>query len=276
MDAAGGPDAFLAENAVIVCSDHAQVAIEASVPLIDAFADFSVATPRRLRDDVREGARSLDGVTRDLTGTVARLRDLPRANEGEIAVCPSMRSAQVYVLDEDRREELIARVVGVLTDLEGVDVTMWMDGEQAVIRGGRGAELRFGPGMGVSDQRGGSWDVEGSLEVLGGRVEDGRFLSPDYPNALERVWSALHCANGGDVLASAGRGYEFIDWGGSAHIGGGSHGSLHASDSFASLLFCGLDETATQLVSGRDLPALADITPAVCEYLAPGSGTLTG
>jgi hypothetical protein len=277
MDSVGGPDAFLADNAVIVCSDHAQVTIEAAIGVIDAFADFSVAAPRRLRDNVLDGARSLDvAAARDWEGTVARLRDQPRASEGEIAVCPSMRSAQVYVLDEDRREELIPRVVRVLSTLEGVDLTMWQDGSEAVIRGAGGGELRFRPGTGVSDQRVMSWDITGDLAVLGGRIEAGRFVSPDYPNALARVWSALHCANGGDVLASAGPGHEFIDWGGAHHIGGGSHGSLHASDSFASLVFCGLDVSASDLVDGHDLLALADITPAVCKYLASGPGSSTG
>ncbi len=278
MDAVGGPDEFLSQNAVIVCSDHAQVTIEASIPIIDAFSDFSVATPRRLRDDVREGARSLDvAAARDWEGTVARLRDLPRANEGEIAVCPSMRSAQIYVLDDDRREELLARVLTVLSELEGVDLTMWLDGPEAVIRGGGGGgELRFAPGTAVEDQRGGSWDLDGDASVLGGHLQDGRFLSPDYPDALARVWSALHCENGGDVLASAGPGYEFVDWGGQDHIGGGSHGSLHASDSFASLAFCGLDASATELVADRELRALADIKPAVCNYLVSGPGAATG
>lgn len=277
MDSAGGPDAFLADNAVIVCSDHAQVQIEAAVPVIDGFADFAVAAPMRLRDNVREGARSLDvAAARDWEGTVARLREMPRASEGEIAVCPSMRSAQVYVLDEDRRSELVPRVVEVLSSLDGVDVTMWMNGAEAVIRGSGGGELRFAPGGGVEDPRGARWDVEGELGVLEGRVEDGRLLSPEYPDALTRVWSALHCTNGGDVYASAGPGREFIDWGGQHHIGGGSHGSLHRSDSLASLAFCGLDASATDLVNAGDQSALADIKPAVCKYLASGSGGDSG
>jgi hypothetical protein len=37
------------------------------------------------------------------------------------------------------------------------------------------------------------------------------------------------------VLASAKPGYEFLDWGRAHHIGGGSHGSLHAVDSLGSL-----------------------------------------
>jgi hypothetical protein len=41
------------------------------------------------------------------------------------------------------------------------------------------------------------------------------------------------------VLLSATPGAEFIDWGGAAHIGGGSHGSLHRCDSHGALLWCG-------------------------------------
>ena len=63
--------------------------------------------------------------------------------------------------------------------------------------------------------------------------------SPDYPDALARVWSALRCENAGDVLLSAAPGYEFVDWGGADHVGGGSHGSLHRTDSLGALLWCG-------------------------------------
>src|SRR6201996_7859462 len=45
MHAGGGPDRFLEEHAVIVCSDHSQAAVEASIRLDHAFADFVVATP---------------------------------------------------------------------------------------------------------------------------------------------------------------------------------------------------------------------------------------
>ena len=36
-------------------------------------------------------------------------------------------------------------------------------------------------------------------------------------------------------------GYEFADWGGVDHVGGGSHGSLHRVDSLGALAFCGVD-----------------------------------
>jgi hypothetical protein len=45
------------------------------------------------------------------------------------------------------------------------------------------------------------------------------------------------------VLISAARGYEFVDWGGADHVGGGSHGSLRRGDSLGPLAFvnCGPD-----------------------------------
>jgi hypothetical protein len=55
------------------------------------------------------------------------------------------------------------------------------------------------------------------------------------------VWSAVTCPTSGEVLISAAAGYEFVDWGRQAHVGGGSHGSLHASDSLGALVLSGID-----------------------------------
>ena len=81
------------------------------------------------------------------------------------------------------------------------------------------------------DARGGAGAWTAISAALGAEVQDGRFLSPEYPDALARVWSALQCPTAGDILLSAAPGYEFVDWGGADHVGGGSHGSLHRSDS---------------------------------------------
>jgi hypothetical protein len=47
------------------------------------------------------------------------------------------------------------------------------------------------------------------------------------------------CPTSGEVLLSAAPGWEFADWGRQAHVGGGSHGSLHASDSLGALVIHG-------------------------------------
>jgi hypothetical protein len=235
MDAAGGPDAFLDEHAVIVCSDHSQSLVEQEIDLFRAFDGFGVRAAQR-----------------------------PRPGD-EVAVCPSSRFAQVYVLDRDRRRELVPRVERTLLALDGIDLVMRMtdhpDGE-AVVRGQRDedtAELRFAPRGDLADARGGRWSVDGDLGLVGLRVEDGQIRSAAYPDALGRIWSALRCRAAGDVLASARPGFEFLDWGGAHHVGGGSHGSLHANDSLGTLLWCGTGPPA----DGREQWALGDIVELV-------------
>ena len=236
MHAAGGPDAFLEDHAVIVCSDHSQSQVEDEIDLFARFESSPCCPPG--------GARN---------GTP------------EIALCPSSRFAQVYVLDRDARPALIPRVERTLLAHEGVDIVMSMtdhpDGEVAV-RNAQG-ELRFAPRGDLVDRRGQAWSVEGDLSVLALEVDGERIDSRRYPDGLGRVWSALRCRTAGEVLASAKPGYEFLDWGRSHHIGGGSHGSLHAVDSFGSLLWCG---TGPESVEARDQWALRDIVPMVLEH----------
>jgi hypothetical protein len=231
MHAAGGPDAFLESYAVIVCSDHSQAPVEDRIRLMDAFGEFDVATPSQ--------ARSVGA---------------------ELAVSPAQRAAMIYALDSDRRQELVERSVAVASNVQGVDLVFWLDGDdraEAVVRSARG-ELRFAPDGDLSDPRGARWAVEGELGALGAEVRDGRFESPSYPDALARIWSALNCPNAGDVLLSAAPSYEFVDWGGADHVGGGSHGSLHHSDSLASLLWCG---TGPESRTVREQWSLKDVAP---------------
>jgi hypothetical protein len=101
--------------------------------------------------------------------------------------------------------------------------------------------VRFGPGGDLSDLRGATWSVEGDLRVLDLDVGDGRVTSAAYPDPLGRLWSALTSPYAGDVLVSAAPGWEFVDWGGADHVGGGSHGSLLADDSEGVLLASGVD-----------------------------------
>jgi hypothetical protein len=98
--------------------------------------------------------------------------------------------------------------------------------------------------------------------VLGLEVRDGVLRSASYPDALARVWSALRCPTAGDVLASATPGHEFLDWGGAHHVGGGSHGALHAGDSNGALLWCGTDASADD----REQWTLRDVAPMVCAH----------
>jgi hypothetical protein len=244
MHAAGGPEEFLQEHAVVLLSDHSQAAVEERIRLDYAFAEFDVATPSAVRSI---GA--------------------------EIALSPAQRSAMIYALDQDRASELVSRSIDAAADLEGVDLIMTLAhaGDEAVVKSRRG-ELRFTSGGDLVDMRGERWSVEGDLAVLRAEIQDGRFLTTEYPNALARVWSALHCPNSGDVLLSAAPGYEFVDWGGSDHVGGGSHGSLHRSDSLGALLWCGTGPDSRDV---RDQWSLRDVTPMVLDHFGLGSADST-
>ena len=240
MNVAGGPDAFLEEHALIVCSDHSQSEIDDEIDLFRAFEDFGVLPP--------------GGVRESKSGAAA-----------DIALCPNSRAAQIYVLDRDARSSLIPRVVRTLLALDGVDLVMRLtdhpDGEAAVHS--RNGELRFAPRGDLIDLRGESWSVDGDRSVLALEQRDGHIHSERYPDALGRVWSALRCRTAGQVLASARPGWEFLDWGRSHHIGGGSHGSLHANDSLGTLLWCG---TGPEDSAARDQWALNDIAPLVLDH----------
>jgi hypothetical protein len=237
MHVAGGSDAFLEDHAVIVMSDHSQTAVEDGMNLADVLAQQRVLMP----------------------GDPAPL-------EAELAVCPSARSAMIYVLDEERRAELLPTVVDTLEDMDGVDLVAFLEERRAVVRSER-RELRFEPGGPLADRRGGSWSIEGDEDALRLDVVDGQVTSATYPDALGRLWSALECPHSGEVLVSAESGFEFVDWGGAHHVGGGSHGSLHRDDSEGVLLLCGVE------ASEREQWAVTDVTPLVLEHFGvPSAG----
>jgi predicted AlkP superfamily pyrophosphatase or phosphodiesterase len=240
MHAAGGPGQFLEQYAVIVASDHSQAPVEERIRLDRAFADFDVAT---------QSAASAIGA--------------------EVALSPAQRSAMIYALDEDRADQVIERAIKAACDAEGVDLVLWLDRperREGVVRSSRG-ELRFAPGGELQDERGERWSIDGEPAALGLRIEDGRITSPEYPGALWRSWSALMCPTSGDVLLSAAPGYEFVDWGGADHVGGGSHGSLHRSDSLGALLWCGTGPDSREY---REQWSLLEIAPMIRQHFGVG------
>jgi hypothetical protein len=236
MHAGGGVERFLDEHAMIVLADHSHAAVEQRIRLDEAFAEWDVARP----------------------GAV-RASDPP----ARIALSPAQRSAMVYALGPDRGAATTDEIARHAAAIPGVDLTMWRTApREGAIASSRG-ELRFAPGGDLADLGGGRWSLDGELATLDGRVQDGRLLTPEYPDALARAWSALTCPTAGDVLLSAAPGYEFVDWGGAAHVGGGSHGSLHHSDSLGALLWCGVGPASRD---ARERWTLCDMLPMVTDH----------
>jgi predicted AlkP superfamily pyrophosphatase or phosphodiesterase len=249
MNAAGGVEQFLVEHAMIVMADHSQAAVTDTIALQDEFAELGVLSPAHPRRSGRSAESSRDG-------------------EPWIAVCPSQRAAMVYALHESERDAVRASVVARALAIDGVDLVAWLERDahdaprEGVIASPLHGELRFAPDGPLLDPRGSSWSVDGALAAIDAGIEDGRLITPAYPDALARVWAALTCANSGEVLLSAAPGFEFLDWGRQAHVGGGSHGSLHASDSLGALVLTGIQLPELE----PEQWAIRDVAPLVLRH----------
>ncbi len=182
LDAAGGPDEFLARYAVILLSDHGQTEVKQVARLEPRFGDL----------------------------------------KGHVVVTASNRAGQVYLLPGARVDaaELARRLDGE----PAVEVTLRRDGDDAVARRGS---------------------------------EDFPAHELEHPDAAERVRAALANPNAGELLVSAAEGWELVDLGGRHHLGGGSHGSLVAGDSFVPLLTVGVAGAPTRIT---------EVVPAVLDH----------
>ena len=152
----------------------------------------------------------------------------------DVVVTASNRAGMVYVLPGCT---LDARALAGRLDREpSVEIALFREGEEAVARR-NGEELVFAP----SSER---WRVTGDASIL------------DFPNALERAWSALANPNAGELVVSASSGFEFSDLAGRHHAGGGSHGSL------------GLEDSEVPVVTvGCELPgSITEIAPLVLAH----------
>jgi hypothetical protein len=257
IEQAGGIDPFLAEHAVILVADHAHTAVERGLPLAEILgAEWSVLQPSEERPEL-----------------------------AQLAVSPTSRAAHVYLLPGEGERADPTAVGERLTEIEGVDLVcrlldaegaplyrpapgMPAAGEEWARVERRGEVLRFRPGGEVADLRGGRWEVEGELRVLEARIEDGKLRSEEYPDPLQRVWSALTAPHSGDWVLSLAEGFEALDWGGASHAGGGSHGALHAGDSLGPLLFVGC---GPESAGEREQWSLRDVAPAILDHFGIGS-----
>ncbi|HEX6162290.1 MAG TPA: alkaline phosphatase family protein [Vicinamibacterales bacterium] len=222
FEAAGGMERMLRDTYVIITSDHGHCEVladaeRATIHLDRALAEFKQAALGQ-----------------------------PWKDDDQMMICPNMRSAQVYLRHHDDASRLRA-IERALSDRR-VDHAFWRveGGTRAGIsylaRNAQG-ELAFWRGKdggnSANDAFGTSWSWRGDLKVIDAHVEDGELRWNDYPNAFERIAGALDAPNSGDVWFTAKPGCEFEVPGGAAHVGGASHGGLHALESLCPFLIAG-------------------------------------
>jgi hypothetical protein len=105
-------------------------------------------------------------------------------------------------------------------------------------------------------------------------VSENEIVTPAYPDAFGRIWAALASDSTGELLLSADSRYEFVDWGGADHVGGGSHGSLERGDSDVPLVFlnCGPDLGSNGGRGADDEWSIADVAQVVLDHFGVRSG----
>lgn len=220
-----GLDAMLDEMCIVITGDHSQSKMQgddeiAGIQLEDLLADFSVA-------DAGEAWES----------------------DEQLIACPNLRVAQIYY--RQPTQERIDRTVRQLLTDPRVDQVMWRaDLAEPAARGyhvvtAKRGRLHFWSGPDgphtAEDAYGHAWSWNGDLRTVDGHVSgEGTLQFENYPNAFERVASALSIEDGGHLWVTAEPGSEFYLAGTEIHVSGGSHGSLHALDSTAPLIVAGL------------------------------------
>jgi hypothetical protein len=240
FDACGGFDRFMEDTCVIVTSDHGHCDIladrsRAAIHLHHLLAEFQQAELGK-----------------------------PWRESDELLICPNMRAAQLYL--RDTTAETVERVTSTCLVDARIDLVMWKRGPSAnapgyAVRGPQGA-LEFwrtedGPAAtGARDDFGTRWSWRGELDTLRLQRSEGSIHSSEYPNAFERIAGALDARNSGEIWVTAQPGSEFEVPGGEAHVGGGSHGALHALDSFSPVIVAGAPRRLPRAMRSVDLAPL--------------------
>ena len=245
FDAAGGMERMLQDTYVIITSDHGHCEIlgdaeRATIHLDRALGEFKQAAL---------GEAWADG--------------------DEIMICPNMRAAEVYLRHHDAPSLL--RVIERALEDSRVDHAFWRVESEGAARKGYAARNAQGylefwrgedGGQNGQDALGTCWSWRGDLSVLDAQVEDGSLRWNDYPNAFERIAGAVDAPKGGAVWFTARPGCEFEVPGGAAHVGGASHGGLHALESVCPFVIAG----PTRVELPRHMRSV-DIAPLCLELL---------
>ena len=245
FDMAGGMDRMLQDTYVIITSDHGHCEI---------------------LDDAERATIHLD---RALCEFKQAALGQPWQDGDEIMICPNMRAAQLYLRHHDGASLL--RVIERTLEDGRVDHAFWRIEAEDRVRNGYAARNARGylefwrgteGGPHALDAFGTAWTWRGELSVLDARVEDGSLRWNDYPNAFERIAGALDAPDSGAVWFTARPGCEFEVPGGAAHVGGASHGGLHALESLCPLVVAG----PTRVDLPRQMRSV-DIAPLCLELL---------
>ncbi|WP_249870021.1 alkaline phosphatase family protein [Oceanobacillus saliphilus] len=164
----------------------------------------------------------------------------PIQKDDQIVLAVNSRMAYINLLDENiPYEEIISHFIKD----PRIGFIAWKDDAgNHVVSASSEDPFTFQPDGEYSDQYGQRWTLDGDFSVLDLYVDEQKNISYwDYPDALARLYGALHSHQGRYLIVDTKPGYEFIGEHSPTHVGGGGHGSLHKDDSLTPLIIAGAD-----------------------------------
>ncbi|RYG27122.1 hypothetical protein EON82_00535 [bacterium] len=226
IEALGGLDKFLDEYTLLVHGDHAQ----------------SDVLPE-------EGGGPIE-LTELIEGVRILTPGKPLKHADEVIIAPNLRTAFLYLGEAtpERRDRLTQQ----LLEDDRVDQVLWQadifepNAKGFCVATKTRGTIRFWNARDEeplgTDDYGGRWIWEGDLSTLNAKLQDGKLVWGEYPNAFERIACGVGPKYAGHLWVTAKIGHSFKVPHTGAHPGGGSHASLHRYDSFTALLAAGLPE----------------------------------
>ncbi|WP_156291493.1 alkaline phosphatase family protein [Oceanobacillus salinisoli] len=170
---------------------------------------------------------------------IPKLGNPIEAND-ELMLGVNSRMSYIYLLEESLP---ISKMTEQLLPDDRIGFLAWKDEKgNHVLSGEIDKTLTFRPEGKFLDPYGKSWSIDGDPSALDISVnEENRIKYGDYPDALARLYGALHSHEGRFLIVDAKPGYEFIGEGTPTHAGGAGHGSLNKEDSTTPLIIAGTE-----------------------------------
>lgn len=159
----------------------------------------------------------------------------------QLAIAINERMAYIYVNDQHVE---VSEIVDILKEDERIGFIAWKEEQTNFVVAPLNDEVfTFSPKGTYVDDYEQSWRIAGNASILDLKVtKEGRIQYQDYPDALARLYGALHSQEGRVIIVDAKPSYEFIEEHSHDHAGGGAHGSLHKVDSVVPIIVTGTRE----------------------------------
>ncbi|WP_235872280.1 alkaline phosphatase family protein [Siminovitchia acidinfaciens] len=162
----------------------------------------------------------------------------------QLVLCVNQRMAYIYLLDKNLS---MSSIIERLKSDQRIDIIAWKEKDSVHIASGmKEGSLHYCPTGEYTDVYNQSWRMEGNHDLLDLNVTNDKKLSyGDYPDALARVYSALHSHSGRFIVVNAKPGCDFKAQSTPFHLSGAAHGSLHKQESLVPLVIAGTTEKPT-------------------------------